>query len=161
MGRTAREGEFLTLERDAARARIDRGLTLFERLSLRPVGFIPPAWLAREGCHEAVGDAGLHVSEDEDGVRLHARGSRATPRAGVRRAAPALRWSGRTAARAWGSVVTASARWHLQRRAPLVRIAFHPQDLDHPATARSLAASLDRWLAEQEVTRYAALGESA
>jgi hypothetical protein len=42
-----------------------------------------------------------------------------------------------------------------------VRIAFHPQDLDHPATARSLAASLDRWLAEHEVTRYAALGERA
>ena len=44
-GRTAREGEFLTLDEPAARERIDRGVALLNRLGLPPVGFVPPAWL--------------------------------------------------------------------------------------------------------------------
>jgi hypothetical protein len=51
----------------------------------------------------------------------------------------------------------ARARWTLQGHAPLARIALHPQDLGHPATARSIAPTLDRWLARHRPLTYGAL----
>ena len=41
-GKTNKEGEFLTLDYDAARARIDRGVARLRKLGLDPVGFVPP-----------------------------------------------------------------------------------------------------------------------
>jgi predicted deacetylase len=149
VGRTAREGEFLTLEHEAAQSRIDRGLKRLSSLGLSPMGFIPPAWLAREATHDVVREAGLLVSEDADGVRVHTRR--------VRIPAPALRWSGRTTVRAWGSRVTAAVRWRTQRRAPFVRLALHPQDLAHPVTTASVEQEVARWVRARHVIRYAQL----
>ena len=59
--------------------------------------------------------------------------------------------------RAWGSLAVARARWTLQRRARFPRIAFHPQDLDHRATAGALGPTLDRWLARHRPIAYSAL----
>jgi predicted deacetylase len=148
-GRTADEGEFLTLDAVAAGDRIARGLASLQRLGLRPVGFVPPAWLAREEAHRAVGAAGLGFSEDQRTVRLFPCGQK------VR--SPVVRWSARSPARAWGSAAVARARWTLQRRAPLLRVALHPQDLAHPATARSLAVNLDRWLTVHQPISYFSL----
>jgi hypothetical protein len=53
--------------------------------------------------------------------------------------------------------VVAAARWRLQRTASCVRLALHPSDLDHPVTARSATAALDRWLANRTPSRYADL----
>lgn len=149
VGRTAKEGEFLTLDREAAQSRIARGLARLRALGLSPIGFIPPAWLAREATFDAVRDAGLRVSEDAGGVRVHARG--------VRLLAPALRWSGRTTMRAWGSRVTAAVRWHTQRATPFVRLALHPQDLAHPVTAASVEQEVARWTRARNVVQYAQL----
>jgi predicted deacetylase len=149
-GRTAREGEFLTLGRAAAAERIARGLGLLRRLGLAPIGFVPPAWLAREEGFAAARDAGLPLSEDAGAVRIGA----------ARLPSPAVRWSGRTALRAHGSALVAEARWRLQRGAALVRIALHPGDLAHPASARSLERTLDRWLAARRPMPYASLAES-
>mgnify|MGYP006172836271 CR=1 FL=1 len=55
--------------------------------------------------------------------------------------------TGTSAARAHASAAVAEWRWFTQRQARVVRIALHPGDLDHPATARSLERSLERWLA--------------
>jgi uncharacterized protein len=150
-GKTAREGEFLTLDEPAARDRIDRGLALFERLGLRPVGFVPPAWLARASCGRAVAAAGLRYSEDDGAILVHdPRGPRRIP-------SPVVRWSGRTAVRAYGSAAVSEIRWRMHRGARDVRLAYHPADLDHQATARSGAAALDRWLSDRPVSRYADL----
>jgi uncharacterized protein len=147
-GKTAREGEFLTLDEPAARERIDRGLALFARLGLSAAGFVPPAWLAREGCARAVAAAGLRVSEDDRAIHVHdSRGRR-------RIASPVVRWSSRTPVRAYGSAAVAAVRWRVQRHARHVRLAFHPADLDHPATARSAATALDQWLAGRPAVRY-------
>jgi predicted deacetylase len=146
-GRTAREGEFLTLDETAARARIERGVTRLVGLELSPVGFVPPAWLATEGGHQAVAAAGLEFSEDEGSIRLH--------RAGRRVRSPVLRWSTRTRFRALGSLAVARGRWTLQRRARFPRLALHPQDLSHPAVARSLEPTLARWLALHDAGGYA------
>jgi predicted deacetylase len=148
-GRTAREGEFLGLDRTAARERIERGAALLRMLGLHPVGFIPPAWLAREEGHAAVADAGLGFSEDETGIRFFPGGRR------VR--SPAVRWSARGGLRPWGSVVVARGRWRLQRRMSYPRLAFHPQDLAHPAVAAELGATLDRWLGRHHPIAYEGL----
>lgn len=148
-GRTAREGEFLTLDEPAARERIARGRARLQALGLEPVGFVPPAWLAREAGHRAVGGTGLGFSEDDRAILLFPSG-RWLP-------SPVVRWSARTGVRAWGSVAVARARWTLQGRAPLPRIAFHPQDLGHPATAAALGPTLDRWLARHRPIPYTAL----
>jgi len=148
-GRTAREGEFLTLDEPAARERIVRGRARLQALGLEPVGFVPPAWLAREGGHRAVGRAGLGFSEDGRAIHLFPSGRRVP--------SPVVRWSARTAVRAWGSLAVARARWTLQGGAPHPRIALHPQDLAHPATAAALGPTLDRWLARHPPISYAAL----
>ena len=148
-GRTAAEGEFLTLNASAAHDRIARGRARLAALGLEPVGFVPPAWLARPAGHAAAGKNGLAFSEDDRAVLLFPSGRRVP--------APVVRWSARGAVRAWGSVAVARARWTLQGRAPLARIALHPQDLGHPATAAAIAPTLDRWLARHRPLTYAAL----
>ncbi|HVZ49872.1 MAG TPA: polysaccharide deacetylase family protein [Gemmatimonadaceae bacterium] len=148
-GRTNREGEFLTLGYDAARARIDRGLARLRALGLDPIGFVPPAWLARADGHRAVREAGLAVSED-DGTIYAFRSRRVIP-------SPVVRWSSRGAFRAYGSLVQAALRWRLQRHASVLRIALHPADLDHPATAASVERELDRWLGIGPAVGYASL----
>jgi uncharacterized protein len=149
VGRTAREGEFLTLDARAAGERIARGLQRLAAQHLTPIGFIPPAWLARSSMHDVVRAAGLAVSEDHGHVLLHRR-RRVLP-------APALRWSGRTSWRAYASAQVSRWRWHAWQRRPLVRLALHPQDLDHAVTRVSLMHELDRWTRARTVVRYAEL----
>ncbi len=148
-GATAREGEFLTLDERGAAERIRRGLDRLRRNGLRPIGFVPPAWLAREDTFRAVRRAGLAVSEDVHGIRLHARATRLV--------SPVIRWSGRTAWRAHLSAAVADARWLTARGSWLARLALHPTDLCHPATAASLVAHLDRWRRLRHQHRYALL----
>jgi hypothetical protein len=150
VGRTNGEGEFLTLDYHGARARIDRGVARLRSMGLEPVGFVPPAWLAKPATHAAARDAGLLVSEDDGAVYLHAPG-RIVP-------SPVVRWSGRGAVRAYGSVVFERLRWWLQRHHRVVRIALHPGDLAHPATAASVERGLDAWLSDRRPTSYRALG---
>lgn len=142
-------GEFRTLDGVEAGARIQRGVTELRRLGLAPTGFVPPAWLAREATHAAARELGLGFSEDAHAVRILASGRRLR--------SPAVRWSARTPLRAWGSVCVARGRWMLQRGARYPRLAFHPQDFDHPRTTRDLPVTLDRWLARHRPVPYAAL----
>lgn len=151
-GRTDAEGEFLTLDAASARERLGRGLDLLRKLGLEPTGFVPPAWLARELTYTAAAEAGLAFSEDERSIRLLPSSKR------VR--SPVVRWSARTRIRAWGSVGVAGARSFLQGRARYPRVALHPGDLDHPATARSLVHTLDGWLGRHSPGSYADLGAS-
>jgi predicted deacetylase len=148
-GRTNREGEFLTLGLEQARARIDRGLARLRALAMKPIGFVPPAWLARPDTHSAVRDAGLSVSEDDGTVYAF--------RVGRVIESPVVRWSSRGALRAYGSLLQAQLRWMLQRGNGVVRIALHPADLDHPATAASVERTLDRWVSAFGSSNYSSL----
>lgn len=148
-GRTDNEGEFLTLDGTAAQARLIGGLARLRQLRLEPTGFVPPAWLAREATYQAAAAAGLSFSEDHRCVRLL--------RTGRRVRSPVVRWSARTPTRAWGSVAVAAARSVLQRRSRWPRIAFHPGDLDHAATAGSIRRTLGRWLGRHRPGHYADL----
>jgi hypothetical protein len=148
-GRTNKEGEFLTLGYDAARARIDRGVARLRAMGLDPVGFVPPAWLAKPATHRAVHDAGLNASEDDGAIYVRARSGAI--------ASPVVRWSGRGTFRAYGSAFFGRLRWWLQRRAGVMRIALHPGDLAHPATAASIERGLDAWLSVRAQTFYRGL----
>jgi uncharacterized protein len=144
--KTAREGEFLTLEPTAARERVERGLALFARLGLDPIGFVPPAWLARDSCVGVIGALGLRYFEDDATITNCASQTRYP--------SPVVRWSARTPMRARGSALVAAGRWRTQRRAPYVRIARHPSDLESPITERSVVSALDRWTASRRPTSY-------
>ncbi len=149
VGRTSNEGEFLTLDRYGARTRIRRGLLYLWSLGLRPVGFVPPAWLAHNITHDVVRETGLTFSEDAGHVYIHGEaGSDMLP-------APAIRWSGRTAVRAQLSRLAVA--WHRVNasRRPLVRLALHPQDLAHPVTSRSVMHAINGWAAVGSPTPYA------
>jgi predicted deacetylase len=148
-GRTNKEGEFLTLDYDAARSRIDRGVARLHALGLAPIGFVPPAWLAKRATHDAVRDAGLAVSETDSAIFVHA--TRVTI------ASPVLRWSARGAFRSYGSVLQERIRWRTQRHTPVMRIALHPADLDHPAVERNIHQALDAWIAVRTPGRYGEL----
>ena len=148
-GKTNKEGEFLTLDYNAARRRIDRGVARLRAMGLEPVGFVPPAWLAKPDTHAAVRDAGLHVSEDDGAIYVHA------PERTVK--SPVVRWSGRGSLRAYGSAAFERLRWWTQRGERVVRIALHPGDLAHPATAASLERGLDAWLSVRRQTFYRSL----
>jgi predicted deacetylase len=149
-GRTNREGEFLTLDYDAARARIDRGIARLRAMGLDPVGFVPPAWLAKPATLAAVRDAGLLVSEDDGAVYVRGRAMQS----------PVVRWSGRGAVRAYGSVLFERLRWWFQRSERVMRIALHPGDLAHPATAASLGRGLEAWVSVRRQTFYRGLSEA-
>jgi len=136
-GRTAREGEFLTLDGAEASARIAQGLTSLRAIGLEPIGFVPPAWLARPETHVAAAEAGLQISEDDRWIYLPG---------GEAVRAPCLRWSTRTVLRSYGSAVVAEGRWLVQRRAALVRVALHPSDLSRREVRRSLMRNLRRWV---------------
>ena len=148
-GNTAGEGEFLTLDAAAARHRLFRALERLRQLGLEPTGFVPPAWLARESTYEVAASAGLRFSEDAGSVILLPSKQRVN--------SPVVRWSARTSVRARGSVAVADARWLLQRGSAWPRIALHPQDLNHPATAGSLRRTLERWVRRHHPGRYADL----
>lgn len=152
LGRTAREGEFLTLDERAAAERIGRGLARLRALGLSPVGFLPPAWLAREGAHRAAFAAGLAVSEDDRCVRVAP--GRSLP-------SPVWRWSARTPLRARLSCVVAEARWKAYRDAPLVRVALHPGDLADERCVASIERALARLTARHRAVRYAELAPRA
>jgi predicted deacetylase len=148
-GRTAREGEFLTLDGARASLRLARGVERLRDLGLTPTGFVAPAWLASEEAFRAAAACGLSFTEDSRSIRVFSSGRRIP--------SPVVRWSARTATRAWGSVAVAGARWRLQHRSPYPRIAFHPQDLEHHAVTRSHASTLQRWLGRHRAGHYSDL----
>ena len=144
VGRTALEGEFASLPPDVARSRIDRGLAALRKVGLDPVGFVPPAWLARPGLDRVAGEAGLALTEDARAV--YVRGQRVS--------APATCWSTRLAWRRMASVAVAATRIRLERTCRLVRLAFHPYDADWPRVLDSCQRTLAALLETRTVIGY-------
>ncbi len=149
-GRTAREGEFLSLDAWQARERIERGVLYLWSLELRPIGFVPPAWLAPAHTHDVVRDVGLDLSEDDTHVFLHKLPVRTT----TTFRAPAVRWSSRSAWRAHASRAVVGWHWRVSRHLGPMRLALHPQDLLHPVTARSVGHAITNWASVAAPMRY-------
>lgn len=121
---TAGEGEFAALDEREALARIDAGLLGFARCGWSAQGFVAPAWLLGDGARAALARTPLrwtstHAALEDSGGRW-------------RMAAPVLSASARSAWRRRASrlwLPFAARAWHA---APLLRVALHPADADHP-----------------------------
>lgn len=128
---TAGEGEFLALGEGEMRERLRRGREVFRRtLGAEPEGFVPPAWLHAPGLPGALAAEGFRFWESRRGVHELA-GGRAHE-------APVITWATRTPLRKWTSIAGTPALGALWRRRPLLRLALHPFDFDHPETVASI-----------------------
>jgi len=148
---TAGEGEFLGLDAAVARQRMADGRALIEDIIGRPVaGFIAPAWLYGDGAQTALNDLKFPISEDHMRVwqpesgRILAKG-------------PVITWASRSHLRTTSSLFfSALARQALQSL-DVVRVAVHPGDTTKPAILTSVRATVNAFLRNREVARYASL----
>ncbi len=147
-GRTAREGECLTLSAAELRTLVRRGLDRLRHLGFAPLGFVPPAWLMRPDARVGAYEAGAAFIEDEAAIRF-ADGRQVH--------APVVRWSARTPLRAHLSVLVAHWRWRLQRSEATMRLALHPGDAAHPAVLQSVRDALVQWTSGHDVVTYRSL----
>lgn len=141
---TAGEGEFQCLDEAEAGRRVAAGLTLLRgQLGLPILGFTPPAWLINEPGLSALRAAGLAYNTRWAGLDLLASGSWLP--------APTLVYSVRSAWRRLASLGWVRLWAWRHRNAPILRLAIHPVDYDHP----SIAASFHRLLQSLGRTRTA------
>ena len=145
-GRTDREAEFLPLTEEDARRRVDRGTALLRAVGLDPVGFVPPAWFHGHRLHAVLRARGLAITEDAFSVIRLSDGRRFR--------APAVQWSTRKRWRAAVGIGIAVLRRPFDRPRSLLRFAIHPPDIESPAVAASLRASLAALLAERRAISY-------
>ncbi|HZW72006.1 MAG TPA: hypothetical protein VFF43_00605, partial [Caldimonas sp.] len=64
-------------------------------------------------------------------------------------------WASRSAGRRTSSRMVAAAERRLWTRHPLVRVALHPGDFDHPRIVDSIARTIDALRANRKVIGYA------
>ncbi|WP_165371512.1 DUF2334 domain-containing protein [Pseudolysobacter antarcticus] len=121
---TAGEGEFATLDRDAAACRIRDGQCMLSRLGWNITGFVPPAWLASRGTHEALCATDLRYTSTHTAL--------ITLPDQRRIAAPCLTASTRSAWRRVASRIWLRTMSSIWAKAPLLRIGLHPDDASHP-----------------------------
>lgn len=150
---TADEGEFFDIDQASAYALVTRAQEEFRELDLKPEGFIAPAWLLSDQAEEALRQAGIQYTTRLRNVR--------DLQSGRTYESQSLVWSTRSG---WRRMVSLLWNRSLLRRLkdnPLMRIAIHPSDIDHPpvwqqirhCVAQSLILRLpftyERWFARQ------------
>jgi predicted deacetylase len=141
---TAGEGEFLALRGAALAARLRAGIDSFTAcLGAAPSGFVAPAWLFNEELPPALARAGIVFTEDH--FRL------VDVRAGREVRAGVITWATRTVPRKYGSLVAAAVLPRAWRARPVLRLAVHPFDFDHPATVSSIARTLDALRRDRDI----------
>jgi predicted deacetylase len=139
---TAGEGEFAALTCAAAESRIASGLALLVTVGLAPTGFVAPAWLMSPGTRRALRTSGLAYACSRDALLPLPDGPPVV--------APSLVWSARSAWRRRASLVWNRARLVRCARAPLLRVALHPADAEHPQVLRAWTELMGR-LADSRV----------
>jgi predicted deacetylase len=148
-GRTDGEAEFLALPPAEAGARMDRGLEIFRAAGLEPVGFVPPAWLHGRDWSRLMRERRLAYTENSWAVFDVTQQ--------VRLRASAFCWS---TVRRWhetAGALIAAARLRVQARAPLLRVAIHPPDIDSRPVRESLQRVLRALLIGRRALSYRAL----
>ncbi|MCA9637582.1 MAG: polysaccharide deacetylase family protein [Myxococcales bacterium] len=146
---TAGEGEFLGLDREAARARIVAGRRLLaEHLGVEVDAFVAPAWLYGQATQEVLEELGFTLAEDHLRVWSPARGGATLARG------PVLSYASRTRARVAASWLWSRASTALLDPMPVLRLAIHPHDLDVPLLGRELDRALGALLRGRAPIRY-------
>ena len=147
---TAGEGEFLGLAQAEARTRIERGRTLVESITGRPIaGFIAPAWLYGEGALTAIAEARFALAEDHWKVWSPVSGETLLK-------SPVMTWASRTPARLRSSLWLGRAMRTLPMPAAM-RVAVHPPDARVPVLVDSIAKTLTALRRSRTPASYASL----
>lgn len=139
---TAMESEFLDLEANALRQRIRQAKSLVEEAGIHPVGFVAPAWIFPRDQHSLLGQMGFGLTETY--TRIHALHTSRSFHS------PVLTASARTPWRIILSRYVVPALERLWAEAPVVRVAIHPADLEHPPVRQMMYAIVQklRWVRE-------------
>lgn len=145
---TADEGEFYDLDRASAAALVAQARADFAQLGLAPTGFIAPAWLLSDEAEAALRDLRIEYT-----TRL---GSVLDLPTGATHRSLSLVWSVRSAwrravSRAWNALL-----FHRLTAQPLLRIAIHPVDLQHPKIWRQIRQLITQALADRDPLTYQA-----
>ena len=143
---TAGEGEFLPLDAVEQDRRLKAGLAMFAEClpGIRPQGFVAPAWLYRpETLLPLLRAHGLERTEDHRALHYVRKDDVRSLRA------PVVTWATRNAPYRWMSLAVCPARAWWFRDADVLRVAAHPHDFDHAATAGSVEAVLRRALRDR------------
>jgi len=154
---TQGEGEFYDLRYDEAFRRIKTARDEFRAASLKPRGFVAPAWLLSSQGERAARDAEMEyttrlrtVRDLRSGETFHAR---------------SLVYSVRNGWRRGTSVMWNAALVRIVQNTPLMRLSIHPPDFSHPAiwgqivslitemSAGRTATTYRDWIAEQRLKR--------
>jgi predicted deacetylase len=144
---TAGEAEFLALRGDELRHRLARGIESFRAcVGTEPAGFVAPAWLFNAQLLPALARAGIAVTEDHQWVY--------EVTAGQRLRIPVITWATRTGLRRVGSRLLAPLLLRHWADLPVIRVAIHPADVDHPATVRSIEGVLASALTSRQLASY-------
>ena len=135
---TRGEGEFWSLSREEALARIDVGIAWFAKNRWPLSGFVAPAWLLGPGAREAVVERPFEYTATLRQL-IHLPGhSAVTSQSVVYSTSSGWR---RRASVAWNAWVDLA-----ERRNALLRLELHPRDADFPAVRRSWQQILARAL---------------
>jgi predicted deacetylase len=143
---TAGEGEFLDLERPAARDLLERGRSAVESCGVCVSGFIAPAWLLGAEAEQAVREAGFQyttrIATVSDFVTGAVHGSRSQV------------WSVRAGWRRTCSITWNALLFQKTLRHRLTRIGIHPPDWDHPRIREQILKIAGMALAGREAMTY-------
>jgi YD repeat-containing protein len=142
---TQGEGEFLTLDYDAARRRIERGLELTRRTRLDVRGFVAPAWLINAEGLRAARDCGLEYTNSYLRLIDLARSTS--------RFAPSLVFGPGNLNEDFGIGVQRSLSGLLSR-SPIVRVVLHPPCIDHPKRFERILGMIRTQLEDHRAVTY-------
>jgi len=147
---TGGEGEFSRLGAAEARDRVERGRRVFRAcLGADPEGFVPPAWLYGRTLPEVLRETGFRWYEDRSAVY--------GLRGGAVLRSPVVTWATRTRLLRWSSLAGCPLLLRWWRGVPVLRLAVHPFDFDHPATVRAIVRVWRAVLAERRQRSYSGL----
>jgi uncharacterized protein len=133
---TAGEGEFLRLRGVQLQARLQAGLESFRQcVGETPQGFVAPAWLFNDELLPALRKLNIRYAES------HVHVFDAIKRRTI--AAPVISWSSRTSLRRQASMVVSALGRRCWGDRPVVRIAMHPGDFDHPRIVSNIARTVE------------------
>lgn len=143
----ANNDEFLRIDGGAADRRLERGEQVFQNcLGARPYGFVAPRW--QLGLQvDAVLSARRYCWTERHGQILHLP-------SGQRYASPVITWATRTPLRKLTSLLGTPLLSYAYRRAPILRMAMHPFDFDHPATIGSIERALEQAMGQRRQACY-------
>lgn len=145
--KTAGEGEFESLPPEEIRARIRKGSAHFETvLGTRPRDFIAPAWIFNSDLTGVLKDEGFITTENHRHI-FNLQENRTIP-------VPVITWATRNVFLKTLSIIGCPILHRIWSSKPVLRIAVHPYDFDHPGTVRNIRTVLKKVLAHRQAVTY-------